>query len=59
MKKLAVLIAGGALASAMLLSVIANGNSHLTTTPTTLADGSAPVPLPDPPPHMALSLIHI
>jgi len=58
MKKFAVLIAGGALASAMLLSVLGNGNSHFVRTPTTLADGSAPVP-PDPnpkppaPPHLA------
>jgi hypothetical protein len=49
MKKIAVLIAGGTLASAMLLSVLGNSNTHLVNTPTTLADGTAPVPLPRPP----------
>jgi hypothetical protein len=51
MKKFAVLIAGGALASVMLLSVPGNGNSHFVNTPTMLADGSDQPPiLPTPPP---------
>jgi hypothetical protein len=63
MKKLAVLIAGGTLATAMLLSVLGNGNSHLAPTPTTLVDGglpqapilpTPPPPKPPPPPNKAV-----